>query len=96
VHSDDDLRDEPRIQLAIVGEYENASCPRILAGARDLLYLANAGSRPVPGRKAGSWRRFQTVIGGWHVLVPRSPKVSSECTSYSPRIAGHAWKGSGT
>ncbi len=42
---DDDLRDEPGIQLAVVGEDEDAFVPRVLASARELLQLANAPLR---------------------------------------------------
>jgi hypothetical protein len=51
---DDDLRDEPRIQLTVVGEDEDAFVPRVLASASELLQFANA--RPglcLDGKRTG-------------------------------------------
>ena len=61
---DDQLRDQPGIQLRIVRKHENALAPCIFAPARDFLQLAQArpGLRQCGRRTHG--KDLQTVIGG--------------------------------
>ena len=71
---DDDLRYEPRIELAVVSEDQDAFVSRRFASASELLQLSNARAGLCLGGKRTGGKDLQAVIGSWQHIESRTVK----------------------
>ena len=85
---DDDLRYEPRIELAVVSEDQDAFVSRRFASASELLQLSNARAGLCLGGKRTGGKDLQAVIGSWHIRISHS-QISLDRSIYSSEIADH-------